>query len=610
MALKQKFSGDFSQLIKEHEKLLAAQVKQEVQLRDLKNAATSAGRANEKSHARARKGARDAIASIKSMAASYIGVQQAISLINSELRSKKELEASAALASVTQAQAESQIAVNFDIDASKEDIGKFINEVGNISVDLGFENADAVKSASAAILSATGGNGDLTKEVLREAGGLFKNDAEALRESGQVIGALASKAGLTVKEATALTVSTQNQARFTDLSGFKSVGPAIAAISNTVKTDRLTAAREGMAVFAAIGQQIEDGDGTVTKGAVAALGVALERNFEIDTTKFEKLVSEGVSIKDARQQSQLSFSQRLDRAQAVGDRLEAATNAGVAPAESDVATMKDLLSKGFRGPTIPVIRELLAGNDTRVAKAFDSILPKISTDGKLVDAKIDAINSATGNLSLASAEKRSKALLGQMQGGSSEAFIGMIDQIRKQALDNSGYDITGSGISNKLINAGTFYFGDESVAERSEVTRNILEDRKAALEAITPASQEESQRKAKALTLVEGSIKEVEKLESEFQRLNPPVLPPARPELPANFPPGFGPRVPQNQTPNISDDALRANTDAMNRMTDTMQAAAASQPTPPPPTPAAENAVPAPTTGNAAAQSRVHDERD
>ena len=468
--IKQEFTGDFNQIAREYDKLLQKQVKMEQQLGNLRKSAERTAAKKQSLSSRSVGLVKKELGSLASLAASYLTVTAAIQAANFELERKKRLEREAVDASTRIAEADAGIITNFDVDATKADFQQFERAVSKISIEAGFATQAPVKEAAAATLSATAGNAELTKEVLATVAPLLVNRPDDLAETASVIGAFTSKVeGLTAKQATALAVTTQNQARFVNLEAFKEVGPAVVgAVLNTVQTDRKEAAIDGLAAFAAIGQRLEDSTGAVTKTAVTGLTTALRRNFEIDQDKFKSLVESGSSIKDAREQSRLSFDQRLDKAQDLGERITAAINQGITPATTkdikdgtanpaqrqlaaDLEIQKDLLSKGFRGASKVVVENLISGHTTDVAKAFDSAQSKIRADESIVDAKIDLQQTATVQAVIASSDKKVAGLLEGSIVGSDQAVFGAINKIENDVLDKTGSQIFGSGVSNQLV---------------------------------------------------------------------------------------------------------------------------------------------------------------
>lgn len=476
----QTFTGNASQLLREQERLLKQQVKLEEQMRQVTAEAKKIGRQNFKG---VDAGAKKVVGSLANMVTGYLSVQGAIQLVNAELEKKRKLETDARDTSVRAADAEAQVAINIG-DVGKEELKAFIGQIGGIREDAGFQSVAPLLEAAATTLSATAGDQKLTADVLKTVAPIFKSAPDDLATAAQVVGDLAGISGRDGRDTTGLILSTQAQARITNLEAFKNVAPAIAAaVATQQNIDRGVASREAAAAFAAIGNQIKDPDGSLTKTAVASLSVALERNFEIDEEKFKKLTDQGVAVKDAREQSALSFAQRLDLAQATGERISAAINQGVAPDEADTNTVKDLLSKGFRGPVIPVIRELLAGNNTEVAKAFDRTLPKIAFDGDAVDRKIDLLASATQNLTIADADRN---LAGSIEGAQLQGELATIGAIRKQltdAFDATGNELFGSTVGKKLAIARFEAAGpDGTVGTRADLATEQLQERIAAIE--------------------------------------------------------------------------------------------------------------------------------
>ncbi len=655
MALKQKFSGDFSQLIKEHEKLLAAQIRQEGQLRNLKTTAVQTGNKQVSAVDKLETANRRAIKGVKDMAGQYISMHAALAGINTELERKERLELAARDASVRIAEAEADVVVNLG-DAPREVKTKFIGRLEEISKDAGFQSKAPIMEAGASAVTATGGDRDLALDVVEAMAPLFKSNPDQLVPGSEAVADLATVSRMSAEDTAGLVLSTMAKARVRKLESFKNVAPAVAAGVNTQKNiSPERAAIETSALFASLGQQVKDKDGAKTATAVAALSVALERNFEIDQAKFEKLTNAGVSIEDARKQSALSVAERLDFAQNLNERITDAINAGVKPAKADIAVRDDLLSTGFEIQFKPIVRDLLAGNDTVAARQFDATLPTIKADGDLRDRMADQLGNLTTNLKIADKKRRQEGLIESAQTTGEAAIRGQITSAYKEAIEKTGSDLFGSSIEEigfnfsrsvresmldgevgsraiellqtreRSIRQGSVFFGtnrtDEELTEKERADVDVIRQ---AVSDITDfqADLRSINKPAAPPATVNAKVIADPKAVLEPQPARPELPPttlanpqPARPELPpeslktpTDFPRGFGPLPIDDAKPIQA--ALRANTEAMNRMTAAMQQTATAAATPPPQTSPAENAVPTPTTGNAAAQSRVHDERD
>lgn len=498
---KQVFTGDAAQLLREYEKMRSAQVKTIEQLNRLRQTADQANRQQRKSASDTAAANQRALGSLKSIAGGYLGIQGAIQLVNSELERKRQLEEQAKTASITVADAEANVIINLG-DETDGAIKAFLEDIGQIRADTGFQSNAQLLNAASTTISATAGDKELTKDILGTTAQLFKSAPDELATAAQVVGDLAKTSDLNARKTTGLILSTMNQARIVSLESFKNVAPSIAAAVATQKNIApVEASTQAAAAFAAVGQEIKDPDGTLTKGAVTALSVALERNFEIDTDKFNKLVDSGVSIKDAREQSALNLAQRLDKAQDIGERITSAINQGIKPADADIkkrqrdgetlnqqeqariqlsndqSIQADLLSKGFRGATVPVIRELLAGNDTKVAQSFDSALSKIKPDGGLVDRKIEQLNGLTNNLTIASQERKVEGAANAALSGSQAAVDGSVRSILEKAFKKTGSESFIGPLNSIQLFANSFNSGDQKAGHAID----LLEQRKSLL---------------------------------------------------------------------------------------------------------------------------------
>lgn len=531
--VKQTFTGDASQLKREYDKLLQGQVKLEEQMRQVTAEARKTGK---NQFSGFNKGAKAAVKNLASMAAGYFSIQGAIQLLNAELEKKRQLEDGARVAALRVADAESQVIKNIGIsnpDVDKDVVQRFINDVKGIQADTGFQSAAPLLNAAAATLSATGGDLKRTVGILRSSAPLFKDEPEALVEAASRIGDVIDASGANAKDSTGLILSAMSQFRIINLKQLSQVAPAIkGAVKTQANVDPKQAAREAAAAFAAIGNQAGDAEGAVTKTAVIGLAGALKRNFEIDQQKFEQLRSQGVGIADARKQSALSFVQRLDLAQATGERIADAINKGIQPAESDAATMKDLLSKGFEGQTLEPVKDLLAGNNTASAKAFDSALAKISFDGSSVDKIAELLRNATQNLAIADNQRN---LEGAIEGAQTKGALATIGEIRSQmnrAFDTTGHEIFGSVIGQFIENR-VMDFSGSTVKGRADAAIGSLRTRLKSIETelhfgadepITKRSQDSfSESENEERGILREAIKNIERLAVAFEANQNPV---------------------------------------------------------------------------------------
>jgi hypothetical protein len=314
-----------------------------------------------------------------------------IQLVNAELRIKKELEATSAKTSVSLADAQAQVAINIG-DIGDADFQKFLAKVSEIKTSTGFASEVPLLQAASSTLSAVAGDQKVTADILQTLAPIFKSAPEDLAGVSEVVGDLMLTSKKDAKETVGLVLSTMGQARVTSLQAFKNVAPAVAGSVATQKGVPLEkAATEAAAAFAAIGSVIKDPEGALTRTATANLSANLEKAFP----------------------GAFSLGQRLDMAQDMGDQIQAAIAKGQAPDAKMVAIQNELVQTGFEGAVRPVIRDLLSGNQSQAAQAFDSALTKIGFDGAATDRMTARLEGGTLNLDLANRERAFSGALEQ-----------------------------------------------------------------------------------------------------------------------------------------------------------------------------------------------------
>ncbi len=399
--LKQKFTGDASQLAKEYTRILQMQIKQEQGLLALKNQSNQLGATSTRMGGAVKQANDSMLRSLKSTAAGYLSIHAAVQLVNSELQNKIRLREEAAATSHTMASGQAAVVRNLG-DVSPEVAQEFTDSINNIAEEINFPKREAMFHAASATLSGTDANRELTLDVMRAAGRLTKNDTSELPDVASAIADVSSLTGFSAKEAAALINSTQKKARLEKASDFAQVATAIAAgINAQPGINPKQAAQETAALIATFTQGVKDRDGAITKTAVSAMASSLRQVFEFDEQKFQKLIGQGRSVKDARAESLLSLAERVDKAQAVGDRVEAAINAGTQPSSDDTKLLDSLLKTGLRAPQKLIAQGFFGSNDNASARYFDSALSEIKPDIAALNRKYQALESSTVDLRLA-----------------------------------------------------------------------------------------------------------------------------------------------------------------------------------------------------------------
>jgi hypothetical protein len=119
-------------------------------------------------------GVSNLIGSLSQAAAGYFSVTAALEIHNRELQRKLELEKKSASFAVNTASGD--IAVRAAIgDVRRDEYQKFLSSVRQMNVDTKFGDERSLKMGAASVLSGTGGNQELTLDILRAAAPLYRD---------------------------------------------------------------------------------------------------------------------------------------------------------------------------------------------------------------------------------------------------------------------------------------------------------------------------------------------------------------------------------------------------------------------------------------------------
>lgn len=158
----------------------------------------------------------------------------------------------------------------------------FLADVQKIAQESKFGDLRAATQAAADTLSATRGNEQLTKQVLKYALPLQRNKPEEIPEVAGAIADLSrfmeADSEAKVKQAASLVVSAVGQARITSYADFKEAAASMAA-ANAASTaeDKVETVRQSAAIWAGLSQQLADKSGAQTKTAFAGLVATMEK---------------------------------------------------------------------------------------------------------------------------------------------------------------------------------------------------------------------------------------------------------------------------------------------------------------------------------------------
>ena len=282
MPLNQKFTGDFKQLAREYDKLLVQQVKQDEQLRKLAATAEKSGGSQEKQNRLIASSGKKAIGSIKGMALQYIGVLQALALVNSELQRKRDLDEKSRTTAERIGIAQTSIADNLPADATPADLQRIDARIQKIRATAKLKSAVPVFESVAKLISATGDiEGSL--RMAEAAAPKFRLRPEEMAEFANTAGSVKVATGLTEMQTLGFLETVMSQVRATKVSELKNLTPALAAGALAQQgVSKTEAAKATAAVFAAVSKAADDRTGERSKTASIALQAKLEKVFPAD----------------------------------------------------------------------------------------------------------------------------------------------------------------------------------------------------------------------------------------------------------------------------------------------------------------------------------------
>jgi len=414
MAVKQEFKGDPSDLARAYDKLFDKMEKLERQSRR----AAAASRRQSRGIKAAVSGQ---VAAVGRLAAGYLSVGSAIRIYQQHIENAKQVAEEARQTNLTLADSQAKVLKNIGNVSNSQAIS-FLESLKEINRESKFGDEKQINLAASSVLSATGGNTEKTLAILKEAAPFFRDQKDALADfSGAMADVMKATQDPNARRTMALMLAIQGQSRFTDLSGFKNVAPALAAGSITGGGgDPLLITRQTAALFAAIGSRSGDVDGSLTKTAIANLGTKLQETVGGDLTPFERL-------------EQLRDMVRQD--QAVADRF---------------------VSGGFRGPMVPIIRELLESNQSTVSKMVESAFKEMKGSELQVALKQQQLDQLTTALTIRGLEGERQTALETFQGLGNRALMAQAQKTFDEALKQSqlvmGLDQVAGGLERFNFN--------------------------------------------------------------------------------------------------------------------------------------------------------------
>lgn len=398
--VRQQFTGDAKQLLAEYEKMRVQMSKLEDGQDKLLAHSKKMGKEQLSLQAIATEGTKRWQSSIKGLITSFASAQTALQLLNAEQERNNRLAEAARQTNITVGDAQAGVLKNIG-DVSDKEAKAFLDQIADIQKGAKFQSQVPLLQAASSILSATAGDQDKTLEIVKAAAPFFRDSQDQLASFGGAVGDVMGVTGETnAKKALGLMLAIQGQARFESLEAFKNVAPALASSGVTQKgVDKVQAASEAAALFAAIGGRSGDVEGTLTKTAVANLSANLQAAFP----------QEGLSVLD-----------RLAMAQ-----------------EASTEVQDEILKSGFQGAIKPIMDELIRSGDSQTSQMTRDALSKIVSSEEYVDRKRAQIEGLTGALQTSTRAKTSEGNIEQFQMGVGGQRA-EIRQILKDTLDAAG----------------------------------------------------------------------------------------------------------------------------------------------------------------------------
>lgn len=370
MSLDWKLTASRNDLLRELEKVNNSLAKQAVKMQDLQNKVKQANREATSGARQQNRLLADQIGMLKSLASSSLSVLTVYRLTTQELQRQKDINDAIADRRKSLAGREDDVKTNLG-KVSQQTADTFLKDMQRIASDARADQG-AVYAASSNLLSASGGNQNLTRSILTQTAPMFRNRPEALNDFSGAIGDLAGLAGWKNPSATqiqqliGLSLSTQQQGRITNVADLTKYMQSVAAGSNVDSSgDKIGSFRTSLALNAAVGSMIVDPEGALTKTGVA----------EVETALAELLPEKDVFRPDG------SVKRRGTGLQTTMERFERLMSSEQLQREliQGSPTMERLSA---RGPVLPVLRALVSDQNSEVYKRFQAAYTEISPDAE------------------------------------------------------------------------------------------------------------------------------------------------------------------------------------------------------------------------------------
>lgn len=270
--IQQKFSGDTSELERALDKMQQKYVRLEEQMAKMARASKDSSDKQIASFGQFEAGINRTIKAIGGIAAGWLSAQTAIGLYKASLDDLVQKAERARQSSMTVAEGQAAVLMNLgNVDDSNAKA--FMAQIASMTAQSKFQSQAPMLTAASSILSATGGDQQKTLGILGAAAPFFRSNQSELAQFGGVLGDVMKSSGMQdPNQALAFALSVQGQSRFEQLGGFKNVSPVLAgAAIGAPQADRAVVAKQAAALFAAVGSELGDPEGGVSKTAVLKL---------------------------------------------------------------------------------------------------------------------------------------------------------------------------------------------------------------------------------------------------------------------------------------------------------------------------------------------------
>jgi hypothetical protein len=242
-------------------------------------------------------------AGLAKAAGAALSLQTALGLVTQQMEKQKKINEEISRGAITIGQ--SQSAVGQMIGAvGPGELDAFLGKLREIQKNTAFGSIAQLNLAAADTLSATGGNQQMTLDILRAAAPIMRSDPGNLGTVSAGIADVMGTSGLSAMDATALANTALGQSRMTQLGSFKEVAKAIGGGSSLFGADREDAAKIIAGLFGTMSRASKDPDGATTKTSVIAMLKSLEKfggegTFEQRLSTVQRGIADG-SISEAK----------------------------------------------------------------------------------------------------------------------------------------------------------------------------------------------------------------------------------------------------------------------------------------------------------------------